>query len=173
MILKWAYINKSKLDFSRIEHNILGHEPDWVKEERLRDMKHNCKNIGGRARKWTQEETQLLISLVSKYSYTYDEIANRLGRTVNSIDTRLRLLGIKQRPMKSSYSSQKWTIEENKLLELCSQGFNIIEISKILNKSQRGVFSKLTRLKKSLVNIQYFLGEVLMSTTPPYRGWSL
>lgn len=146
---KWAEQNKDKIDFSIFEKYSLGYEPSWVQEERMKDRKYKIKKLGTKTKKWTKEEVDKLIQLVYMYKYTYDDIAKMLGRTVNSIDTKLRFLNIKARPIRNNIENKKWTEEEICILiEMIKKGYCCEQISECIKRSQRAIASKILKLKK-------------------------
>ncbi|MDZ5608596.1 SANT/Myb-like DNA-binding domain-containing protein [Bacillus pseudomycoides] len=141
-LFKWFEANKQMIDFSRIEPNILGPEPDWLKEKRNADLVSEKR----RRKKWTKEDELLLISMVNAYRYSYSEIARRLQRSENSIRVRLSELGLKARPVYRN-NQEKYMDEEVRLmLEMCDKGYSFNAIAKRLKKSELGVRSKLNRL---------------------------
>lgn len=138
---KWAEEHKQMIDFSKVEKNILGAEPDWV------DIKRGADKIGSRkATKWTEEEDKLLRSMVNAYQYTYSEIAKALGRTEGACKRRLMELGIKARPLRLD-SHTRYTKEEEKIIvDMYLKGYKVETIAERLNKSALGVRGKLERL---------------------------
>ncbi|RKY06599.1 MAG: hypothetical protein DRP65_11595 [Planctomycetota bacterium] len=69
-----------------------------------------AKNKRGRGRKWTAKEIALLMELYSECPF--DEIAKRLGRTVDAVKQRAYSLGLKRK----SYLERLWTAEELQML---------------------------------------------------------
>lgn len=88
---KWAKKNTSIVEFNKIERDILPPEPDWVEEERRKQFYRPAKQ-----KVWTEEEDEKLLRMYYKEALKQREIAERLGRTKNSIEKRLRLLRRKE-----------------------------------------------------------------------------
>jgi DNA-binding NarL/FixJ family response regulator len=125
-----------------MEPNILGAEPEWVKEKRRADML-NYTNI--KERFWTKEEDQRLKAMVESHCYTYPEISRVLKRTELSIQKRLVELGIKARPV--ALDKNKWTEEETKILiDLYKKGYGLNTIAERLGKSSNACRNKLYRI---------------------------
>ena len=69
-----------------------------------------AKNRRGRGREWTAKEVVLLKELYPECPF--DEIAKRLGRSVNAVKQRAYSLGLKRK----SYLEKLWTAEELRML---------------------------------------------------------
>jgi transposase len=139
---KWAEEYKHLLNFARVEPNILGPEPEWVKEKRKADQLKYNKGC----RPWTKEDDRLLISMVKAYQYTYPEIAKALRRSEGAVKRRLQDLNIKARPVRLN-NHVKYTEQEiEQLLELFRKGYSIDTIAAKLGKSALGVRGKLERM---------------------------
>lgn len=140
---KWAKKHRTIIDFSNMEENIFGAEPQWVKEQRVADKKHNnfYKNTP-----WTKSEDNYLISLVKQFKYGYKEISIKTKRTEGAIKRRLSDLKIKERPLRSPNS--KWTDEKiSKVIELYKKGYSPDIISlEIDGKSAQAVSGRMERL---------------------------
>jgi hypothetical protein len=78
---KWAKEHKELIDFAKLEENILGKEPEWVKEIRAVDKQAKKYKDGV----WTDEELSLLKSMLEAQSYGYKELSQRLMRTEGAI----------------------------------------------------------------------------------------
>jgi hypothetical protein len=156
----WAEEHKSLLDFARLEPNLLGPEPEWVKEKRKADIIKINKST--QWKDWTEEEDKKLISLVSAYRYTYPEISAMMGRSCGSIKRRLYDLGIKARPVRLN-NHIKWTMEEVKLLiDMSEKGYGYNTIAEKLGKSEHAVRGKLERMgfdfkRRRLTNPEHYL----------------
>ena len=140
---KWAENNKRLVDFSRLEVNALGVEPEWVKQKRTADIKSKKFKITP----WTKEEDTMLTSMVKSYRYTYTQISDVLNRSENAVKRRLTVLEIKERPVKAD-DGRFWTKEqENKILCLFKEGYDTVGISReIEGKTSMAVDQKLRRL---------------------------
>jgi hypothetical protein len=146
---KWAEEHKHLINFSKLDHLILGKEPEWVKEKRRVDRKKYQER-----RPWTKEDKSRLISMVSSYRYTYPELAGLLKRSEPSIKRKLRDLNIKARPL-SLDKTIKYTDEEiGRIITLLSKGYGFNAIADTLNedkprsthKSAGGIRGKLERM---------------------------
>lgn len=143
---KWAEQNKHMIDFSRIEKNILGSEPDWVEVKRNADLIKKSKIKRSKSNAWTKAEDNTLKGMLNAYSYTYPEIARRLNRSEGAIRTRIKDLGLKQRPVRLN-NHIKYTEEEVRLIvDLYEKGYCLEDIADRINKSALGVRGKLERL---------------------------
>lgn len=141
---KWAEKNKKLLDFSKVEVNTLGKEPEWVTEKRKADI------AAARYKKtpWTTKEEALLKSLLNSYKFSYYDISQRLGRTEGAVKQRMADLGLMQRPIKAD-NHIPWTDKEIKLLvDLNSKGYRPEAISEKLGgfRSSLAVRGKLERM---------------------------
>ncbi|PTY92909.1 hypothetical protein [Heyndrickxia sporothermodurans] len=137
----WAESHKQIIDFSKVEKNILGAEPDWV------DIKRGADIIGHRkSTPWTKEEDAQLKSMVNAYQYTYPEIAKALRRTEGAVKNRLKELNIKARPLRLN-NNVKYTNEEMDLIvDMYNKGYNVEVIAERIGKSALGVRGKLERM---------------------------
>lgn len=138
---KWAKKHKDIVDFSRMEENILGKEPEWVKEKRRIDIKEKFKKTP-----WTPGEDSKLIQLLEKYEYTYDDLCKKLNRTEGAIKRRIITLGLTARPIRNY--DRHWTDEETeKLLTMKAKGHCWEEIGRALDRSGSAVRGKYERLQ--------------------------
>ena len=141
---KWAEKNKCEINFAKFPKNALGKEPKWVDEKRRADLMNPSK-VNPR-RKWTKDEDRLLIEKVKSNRYTYQMLSRDLNRTECAISRRLLYLGVPYRPIPQD-NHIKWTVEENlKMIELHKRGYDTNAISKILNKTQLSICSRLSNL---------------------------
>jgi hypothetical protein len=132
---KWAERNKSFLDFTKMEENIFGKEPNWVKEQRRIDTENNkqFKNAP-----WAAAEDAKLRRYVELQKYGYTEIAKMLRRTENAVMRRLIDLNIKDRPVKAS-NHTPWT--ENETIQLKQMILDGYDYS-IMSERLQGVTSR-------------------------------
>lgn len=143
---EWAKENKQMIDFSRMEPNILGPEPEWVKDKRNADLIKKTKIKKSHNHAWSAEEDGILKGMLHAYQYTYPEIAQRLNRSEGAVKRRIRDLGLKSRPVRLN-NMVKYTPEEEKLIiQLLDKGYCLEEIASRINKSALGVRGKLERL---------------------------
>lgn len=144
---KWAENNKTIVDFSRLEENALGKEPEWVKGKRKEDFKRF--NLVPKKKDWSEAEDQKLIHLLKKYKYTYTDLTNILGRTSGSIQNRILYLGLMERPIEMKKA--KWTDEEiERLKELIINGDDYVRITqKFPYRSEQSIRSTCYRLYKT------------------------
>ncbi|NFM30643.1 hypothetical protein FDC02_04905 [Clostridium botulinum] len=141
----WAKDNKNLIDFSRIEENILGKEPQWAKEKRRIDIFANNKSRNKRP--WTDPDVEKLISLLKTYNFTYADIAERLGRSQSAIKRKIYDLKIPYRPVPKR-RGVFWTKDQKvKLKELYDKGYTPTLISKTIGKSEFSIYEKLRAME--------------------------
>lgn len=141
---KFAEQNKDLFDFSRLEPLAFGPEPEWATLKRQLDAERLRK---GHAHNdpWTEDEDRRLVKLLKEYKYTYSDLAEILHRSEGAIKRRLSTKGIRERPLRNK--SQPWTeAEEQKLIEMRSQGYGWDNIAAELNRSALCVRGKYERL---------------------------
>jgi hypothetical protein len=139
---KWAERHRDRINCARLEPNLLGPEPEWVKEKRKFD-ELNFQKLP--VRPWSQQDDMKLRSLVHAYRYSYTEIAERLQRTEAAVKRRLYDLGIKARPLRQPASW--WTDEQVDLLEtMVRQGCGYNTMAKTLGKSALAIRGKLEQM---------------------------
>jgi hypothetical protein len=141
----WAEMNRTIIDFSRLEPGILGKEPAWVDEQRRADIE---KSQQYRKTPWTRDEDQLLIQLLKSYKYTYRELSVRLQRTEGAIKRRMVDLKIKERSLKMSNHNPWTTPEEDKLKELYHKGHTPSTMANYIGRSAQAISGKIERLIK-------------------------
>lgn len=130
----WADEYKSFIDFSRFEENVLGEEPEWVKEKRKNDFLLSCKYTNA---PWTKQEEEHLKRLVASQKYTVDEISKMIKRTCGAIQRRLVELNIKDRPIKADNHTLWTDAEFYQLGEMIKAGYNYELIAERLGKSSK------------------------------------
>jgi biotin operon repressor len=84
---KWAEENKDIIEFNKIEPDLLAPEPEWVMIERRKQYYKPAKQ-----KIWTTGEDKTLLRLCYGEGLKHREIAERMGRTQNSIEKRLKRL---------------------------------------------------------------------------------
>ncbi|HEX2986130.1 MAG TPA: hypothetical protein VHO71_04870 [Caproiciproducens sp.] len=136
---KWAERNRTFVDFSKLEENLLGIEPAWVKEQRKADIK---KADAYKLTRWTSAEDSELKRLLKTYRYTYFDLSKKLGRTCGAIQRRICDLQLKERPVKAD-TAIKWTDEEFKrLADLIKSGTSYPLMAEQLGKSEKAIRGK-------------------------------
>jgi hypothetical protein len=142
---KWAEENKTLIDFVKFEENMLGEEPQWVKEKRKADFMANK----FKKSPWTKTEDSMLQDMLNSYSYTYRELSLRLLRTEGAIKRRMVDLKLKQRPLKAS-NHNPWTDEEVKTLEeMYYQGYKSEVMAEKINRSALAINGKIEAMEKN------------------------
>lgn len=139
----WEFADKNRylFDFSRLEENALGAEPEWVKAKRTEDYKRTL-IVKPHNTPWTESEDSRLVSLVQKYQYTYAEIAAKLHRSEGAIQRRLCDLGIKDRPLKAD-NHTLWTEEQFQTLgRMIKDGSSYENMSLVIGKSSKSIRGK-------------------------------
>ncbi len=165
---KWAENHKDFLDFSKFEENILGLEPEWVKDKRKHDIIRNRKYI---TTPWTKSEDSQLIYLLQQYKYTYDDLSKMLRRTNGAIQRRVCDLGIKERPIKA-YNHTKWTDNDYKLLgDLIKSGYGYDLIAEKIGKSSKAIRGRVYAmyLTENLDKARGYIGEGCFGNNRPER----
>lgn len=133
---KWAEKNRSFLDFSKMEPLILGKEPDWVEEQRRKDIK-GFANF--RMDPWTSMEDERLKFYLKQFKYGYAELSKMLGRTSGAIQRRICDLGLKERPLRAN-NRKSWTDWHfQTLADMIRDGYNYSTIAEVLDKSEKAV----------------------------------
>lgn len=141
---KWAKEYRTFIDFTKVERNILGKEPEWVKEQRKADELF----AEYKPRKWTAQEDSLLSSMLETFKYSYRDISIRLKRTEGAIKRRMLDLNIKQRPLKAD-NYTPWTEEETAILiDMLGGGYKAEVIAEYIDRSALAIKGKVERMKK-------------------------
>lgn len=141
----WAEMNRTIIDFSKLEPGMLGKEPEWVKEQRRADVE---KRQQYKKTPWTRDEDLLLIQLLESYKYTYRELSLRPQRTEGAIKRRMIDLNIKARPLKMPNHTPWTKSEEDRLKELYHQGHQPDTIANYIDRSAQAIRGKIERLIK-------------------------
>jgi hypothetical protein len=133
---KWAEANRGMIDWSKIEQNILGKEPDWVKKQREADY---LKSLKIKTAPWTKEEDNRLKDLVKQFRYGYKDLSEILHRSEGAVGRRILDLGLKERPLKAD-NHISWTQDEYlKLGEMIKQRLSYELMSDKLGKSSKAI----------------------------------
>lgn len=143
---KWAEGHKELLNLAKMEENLLGPEPSWVKVKRKADKARSQRTWQSTA--WDPKEDQRLLQLVRLPSITYPELAKQLNRSESSIRRRLYDLNSKFYPVRLN-NHVKYTSEQVvKLVEMAKAGYGYETIAVALgpDKSALGVRGKLERM---------------------------
>lgn len=132
----WAEKNKAFLDFSKMEKYALGAEPDWVDEQRRRDVKSNAiqrKNV------WTPAEDDRLKMLLKQHRYSWSELAHEMNRSAGAIQRRIQDLGLKERPVRAS-NHNPWSKDDfQKMADMLREGFSYGQIADAVGRSEKAV----------------------------------
>lgn len=138
---KWAEENKRLIDFSKMEENILGKEPNWVKRKRRIDYECQVNTSS-----WTKTEDMKLQRMIEKYEYTYTDIACSLNRTEGAVKRRLSDLEIKGRPIR--VENRPWTNAEiQTLINMFDEGYSFEKIGSELGRTALCCRGKMERIK--------------------------
>lgn len=155
---EWAEENKRLIDFSKMEENILGAEPDWVKRKRRIDFE--CRV---RTDPWTMADDGKLKRMLSKYRYSYTEIAAELNRTEGAIKRRICTLGLKERPMRAE--SRPWTDEEiQTLVFMYEEGWSFEKIGAELKRSALACRGRMKRIEHPEYTLRNYRDRVAKQT---------
>lgn len=138
---KWSEKNKRNMDFSKMEENILGLEPDWVKRKREIDFKCRTKTSP-----WTKAEDLKLERLLNQYKHTYTDLSAEFNRTEDAIRRRIYDLAIDIKPVRAKI--KKWTPEEEELLiSMYEDGWSLEKIGQRLGRTGQSVRGKIGLIK--------------------------
>lgn len=140
---QWAEQHKELLNLAKMEENILGPEPAWVKVKRGADRMRSQRTW--QSTSWEAKEDQKLLQLVKLPGVTYPELARQLNRSETSIRRRLYDLYAEFKPKRSNNSP--YTEEQlNTLKKMAVAGYAYETIGQALGKSALGVRGKLERM---------------------------
>lgn len=165
---KWAEKNKASIDFTKMEKNILGKEPEWLESCRRNNY---ITNSLVKQTPWTKEEDEHLKWLINQYKFTIKEISNRLQRSCGAIQRRLTDLNIKGRPIKAD-NHIKWTSEEFDILaDLIKEGASYEVMSEIIGKSSKAIRGIVYRmyLTENLTKATAIIGDGSWGDNRPER----
>ncbi len=129
----WAEKNRSMINFSRLEPNILGKEPKWVKLQRQLDADDF------KSTPWEEWEDEKLIYLLRKFEYGYYELSLELNRSSGAIERRVIDLGLKERPVKAENHIKWQTSEIEDMKHFISLGYNYKGLAKTIGKSDKAI----------------------------------
>ncbi len=141
---KWAKEHRMLVDFSKVEKNILGDEPTWVKEQRKADV------ASSKYRKtpWTKNDDSMLIAMLKCFKYSYRDISVRIKRTEGAIKRRMMDLNIKMRPIKAEI--RDWSEDEVKVvIDLYNKGYRSEVIAEYIDRSSLSINGKIERMIKA------------------------
>jgi len=142
----WAEKNRSRIDWFKVETNILGLEPDWVTEQRKLDY---LKNTKVKVTPWTAEEDENLKYLLKQFKYGYRELSKMLHRTDGAIQRRVCDLGLNERPVKAN-NHIKWTEEELALLnEMLEKRYSYELMSENIGRSGKAIRGKIYNIYRT------------------------
>jgi len=139
---EWAEKNRSYIDFSRMQPNVLGEEPEWVKEQRRKDYYAFPLQ---RKEPWTPAEDSKLLTLLKQQKYGYKELAKILNRSEGAIQRRGQDLGTKYRPVKADNHGEesKWHDEDYRILaDGIRNGDSYALIGNKIGKSEKAIRGK-------------------------------
>lgn len=171
----WEFAEKNRhlFDFSKLEENVLGAEPKWVKTKRREDFQRRCA-VKPSHTKWTEAEEKELLRLLRMHRYTYPEIAERLHRSEGSITRRMQDLGLKERPVNADKQSP-WTAEQLRTItEMIKSGSNYENMSRAIGKSAKAIRGKVFTmyLTENLNKVSKLIGDGQWGDNRPDRTLS-
>lgn len=133
---KWAEENKRKIDFSKMEENILGLEPDWVKRKRKIDIECRMKTSP-----WVKAEDLKLERMLLQHKYTYTDLSAEFNRTEDAIRRRIWDLALDIKPVRAK--NRKWTTKEEAILKsMYDEGWSLGKIGQRLGRTGQSVRGK-------------------------------
>ena len=165
---EWAEKNRSFIDFSKMEENILGLEPEWVKEQRKIDF---TTKLTYKTSPWTNAEDKKLHRLLIEFKYGYFELSKILNRTSGAIQRRILDLGYRERPVKAD-NHIKWSDSEfHALSELIKQGTSYPLIAEIIGKSEKAIRGRVYQvyLTENLDKVRNYIGTGSWGNNRPER----
>ena len=134
-LMEFLENNQNEWDSRCVEEHILGLEPDWLKEKRVRDRLENPLWY----RRWTSEEINYVENLF-KLGYDYVEIAAANNRSVGAVANLLRSKGY------SYQLPQFWKGSELKYLRENYENMTYAEMADFLGRTAKAVGSKAQEL---------------------------
>jgi len=149
-LMEFLENNQNEWDSRCVEKNILGMEPDWLKEKRIRDFKENPLWY----RKWTEEEIKKAENLF-KSGKNYLEIAKSINRSEWAVANLLRNMGY------SYMLPQFWKGKELKYLREIYENMTYSEIAEALGRTEKATSAKASELgyQKKLTKLKNNGGE--------------
>ena len=134
-LMTFLEVNQNEWDSRNVDINMLGVEPDWLKEKRIRDKEENPLWY----RYWTSEEIEQVENLF-KDGKTYLEIANILNRSEWAVANLLRSMGY------SYMLPQYWKGKEIKYLRENYTEMSYQEIAEHLGRTTKAIEAKALEL---------------------------
>ena len=156
---QWAFENRSKLDFSRMEPGALGYEPEWVEQQRRKDL---CQPPARQWEQWTTKEQKKLEQLVRTGRYGYVELSAEMGRSCGALYNKLKELGLLEHIVRRPAHDGDWTEPEIRILEDgIRNGTAYYYISLQIGRSEKAVRKKVynTFLTESMDKARKLLGD--------------
>lgn len=143
---QWAENHKDIIDFAKLEENSLGKEPEWVKE--IREINLTAKKYKNGT--WTEEEHNILLSMLDANCYGYKDISTKLMRTEGAIKQYINKNKIGKKPVNNKSNAIAWTEDEtNLLIDMYKKGYKPELIAeKLPNRSAMSVKGKIEKLQK-------------------------
>lgn len=133
----WAEENKRKIDFSKVEENILGAEPEWVKRKRKIDFECRMK-----VSPWTKAEDVKLERMLLQHKYSYTDLSAEFNRTEDAIRRRIWDLALNARPVRAKSRARR-PEEVTILVFMYDEGWSIEKIGQRLGRTGQSVRGKL------------------------------
>ena len=139
-LFEFLEYNQADFDARYLEENILGKEPNWLKEKRKRDFQ----NPPPEYRLWTTNEEQILRSMLAK-GKKYEEIGDKINRSRSAVANKIIKLNLTL--------PNFWTSEEHDFLrENYEAGFimSYSELAQELGRSKTSVAKRCRTLGYNL-----------------------
>ena len=132
---KWAEKHREMLDFSKLEENVLGVEPEWVCEKRRLDFRKRQLVV---MTPWSSNDDNRLRHFLKSGKYTYSDLQRMLMRTEDAIRRRIYDLGIQEHPVKAV--PVKWSCEDvENIVSMVRNGWDYEAISQNAEKPIRAI----------------------------------
>jgi len=138
----WARKHVGLINFRLFERGLLGPEPKWMEEARLK--------AAGRIppRRWTPGEEKKLRMEIQAQAFTGSELAAMHGRTEKGIQAKLRQMVIPYRPLPDA-QPREWTKKDVERLEdLHSRGWHKDAIARELGRSTASIETKIQKMRR-------------------------
>ena len=134
-LLEFLKENQNLWDSRKVDSYMIGEEDGWLHEKRLKDKKNPPQEY----KEWSKQELNHAINLFD-IGKTYAEIAERIGRSENSVAAMLRQSGLSFRMAKY------WQENELEYLGKNYKEKTYAEIAKKLGRTEKAVSFQASRL---------------------------
>ena len=141
---KWAKEYRMHIDFNKFKKNVIGEEPEWVKDQRAADIAFSKYKFTP----WTKSEDNHLKSLLGLYKYSYPQLSKAMYRTEGAIKRRCIDTRVLERPLRENPHSIWNKKQEAIVIQMYSKGYRSEIIKDYIDKSGQAINGKIERLIK-------------------------